>query len=133
MIKIEELRVGNWVTSIRSDKPQKVTYISSQKVKDGFYNSVSMDYEKENYLLTEHLFPIPLTPEILEKAGFHQRMAEVETWWLDCIEIHLDSVYWYSIDRNGEDSGSKFREITHLHQVQNLYYCLTGHELTLNL
>jgi len=117
MIATNELRIGNWVRIRESDTKVQV----------------------ESYMLNvselSNCQPIPLTPEILEKCGF---------------EIHSKYSFWNFITKNGfaismwmEDKpcagfeikgvcywGEGFTEVKHLHQLQNLYFALTGKELT---
>jgi hypothetical protein len=83
-----------------------------------------------------HCKPIQLTPEILEKTGFDVRIEEhsnkwyigintiTHDWLFDLVWIHGDSCPFY---KNG------FHKIYFLHQLQNLYFALTGEELNIQL
>jgi len=68
--------------------------------------------------------PIPLTEEWLERFGFEE---DDSVGWLkrfdksDSFFIDLSFMYW------GENSV----KLTHVHQLQNLYFALTGEELTI--
>ena len=74
------------------------------------------------------LNPIPLTEEILLKFGFEKR---------DKINPPFRN-YQYVFMKNGFLIGSDFlfhyisgnTELKHVHQLQNLYFALTGEELT---
>lgn len=133
-MKVNELRIGNWV-----DRDGK--YIQIRTI-DGYLNEVS-----EGSMLTQHsidrISPIPLTPEILEKAGFEidedkgfvredDLKYPVHSSQLDIIHIRGQFFLWVEID---EDAFYNFRmrEITHLHQLQNLYFSLVGEELPITL
>lgn len=81
--------------------------------------------------------PISLTPELLVKIGFENKGGWVgktiyEEIWDENIEIvfeFMDNILTvYADDR-------RVRIISNpsLHQLQNLYYCLTGIELEINL
>ena len=133
-----ELRLGNWVNTIVSDKPSIVTFIKSQKVKDGYYQSIELD-EEEIYI-PQHICGIPLTADILERAGFNR---DSEGWYLSADNklydpLELNGVGSYS-QRNTTifafKHGSSIlkRGVKYVHQLQNLYHALTGEELTINL
>ena len=71
--------------------------------------------------------PIPLTPEVLESCGF-----EVFPWGYVKksskdfgVRINLRSF-------NYDVSGNSPVKIEYLHQLQNLYFALTGEELEVN-
>jgi len=129
MITANELRIGNWVAM------------------DKEFNQIRRDdFEMANYI--ESTFePIPLTPEILEKAGFekdiYMRTKDVIssirfTRYLNAIGIIIN----IKLLKNGKTlimfSGCEKRlidpnYIKHLHQLQNLYFALTGEELAVEL
>jgi hypothetical protein len=87
------------------------------------------------------LKPIPLTPEILEKCGF-EKDADPYNWanpdW-DIYRIKRMSIgvkegmfAWYN--RSDDDFySSYYPELKFLHQLQNLYFSLTGEELEVKL
>ena len=88
----------------------------------------------------ETLFPIPLTEEWLIKFGF---TADEQSWFHKKIQAH--SFKRNSVSFNTEDnkciiSCRGFEEVTqvelkhikHVHSLQNLYFALTGEELTIN-
>ncbi len=72
---------------------------------------------------SENTFPIPLTEEWLLKFGFrkYDMYYDVDDFYL----IRLNDASF----RAGSLSHLK---MTHVHQLQNLYFALTGGELTLN-
>jgi hypothetical protein len=136
-MKAQELRLGNWV-EIDTDsgwKPLQVEQIRWQAIASGF-NVVHFDEP-------EKLRPIPLTPEILEAVGFENSSGNtdyialyLEVGGIDNIIIcfHGDKggILEYSLTCRGADLVPPF-EIQHLHQLQNLYYALTGQELNIKL
>ena len=118
MIQANELRVGNWVNT-----PHGYTYISHVK----------------DLLDCRNYHPIPLTPEILEKAGFKIHPNSTKHWthwwltngWLISQAHHTEKAagvendkFYYDIDN---------LKIGYLHQLQNLYFALTGEELIIEL
>lgn len=72
--------------------------------------------------------PIPLTEEWLLKLGFETDHIE---WWngIICLGIFKDGIYYLPTDQISFRIG---KEIEYVHQLQNLYFALTGEELILN-
>lgn len=104
-MKAEELRIGNWV-----------------KDENGPYQ-IKGEYLDEDNFPTIQTWEIPLTEEWLLKFAF-------ENWdknkWVD-----LNSVL--TLSKNGDNFSCLFNQrhidIFYVHQIQNLYFALTGHEL----
>ena len=68
--------------------------------------------------------PIPLTEEILLKCGFVKgKMSNV--FYLGDFEILLPTYFKYK--------DAHLIKIKHLHQLQNLYFALTGEELIIEM
>lgn len=122
MIQAKDLRIGNCIFyngNISKVTPEEI---------DGIY---SLTYKGEG---------IPLSPEILEKAGFNR---DSEGWYLSADNklydpLELNGVGLYS-QRNTSifafKHGSSIlkRGIKYVHQLQNIYHALTGEELTITL
>ena len=131
MIKANELRIGNWVYTqskklMQHDKtvPFKLKVITAQE---------------------QHKWePIPLTPKILEKCGFVKDAFGSYNIWLpqrlqtaeSALLFSGDYLYLgqYNDDNRNHDSICTFwnkdlMKEFHLHQLQNLYFSLTGEEL----
>lgn len=76
--------------------------------------------------------PIPITPEILEKCGF-------EYWTLDHDCTDPNDAYWVHKKMKFAINNIKWTvqkldvKLSYLHQLQNLYFALTGEELEINL
>lgn len=127
MIQANELRIGNWVIDPDGNP---VT------VNDIFYsgqegiNACDNNYECYPILDFDELSPIPLTPEILEKAGFEKdKLGYTNGFNFSLYYNHKKDkgnygAYWKSFE-----AGVDFK---HLHQLQNLYFALTGMELNIN-
>lgn len=106
-MKVNELRIGNWVRIRESDTKVQV----------------------EAYMLNlselSNCQPIPLTPKILEKRGFasnpYQDRYELGDLHFEYCGIR--NIVWCE----------KYPHIKYLHQLQNLYFALTGEELTIKL
>lgn len=137
-IKANELRIGNFIYnvgylskvigfkpfshSVRCDEEEGCNILIDVYLQDG---SVKEGYEIESYLCK----PIPLTEEWLLKFGFEKsnvycfgnRKLIIESLMGDrhsCrYRINLNESIWIS-------------ELHYVHQLQNLYFALTGEELT---
>lgn len=125
MIKANELRIGNWVYADDSD-------IWIDKAKNKPIQITIDDFED-----TEHMYPIRLTPEILEKAGFVKHISIFDTIYFD---INLNKYDYLRLIPDDESCICSLNDaiqlapyMKHLHQLQNLYFALTGEELNINL
>lgn len=79
----------------------------------------------ESKVKDEFLEPIPLTEEWLLKFGFKIRDGE---WWID------NEIFGVTFDENHEplhiwDGSFTDSPCKYVHQLQNLYFALTGTEL----
>ena len=115
MINKQELRLGNWIY---------LTWEYFQFTKEAFnYHEQLLD-------------PIPLTEKILMKCGFEKKQ------WDEIISIEINitaSTYLAMGDKNGFlevalcDGDFEIIRYRYVHQLQNLYFALTGEELKLDL
>jgi hypothetical protein len=107
MIKATDLRIGNIVFSAMIDEPFKVSNLTT-------------DYDP----LCK---PIEITEEWLLRFGFVYHDDDgIITYSRDNIVIFQR----YRLDFYFELSNYKDAELEYVHQLQNLYYALTGEELT---
>lgn len=130
-MKANELRIGNWVLSDPYGIPSRITRA----------NFISDDFD--------YLEPIPLTPEILEKCGFIRtsinnpffNMASLTISREMEISVHnagTPNEMIFLSETDGQRSVVVIRNFdydgkTYVHQLQNLYFALTGEELEINL
>lgn len=127
MIKANELRVGNKVYYTVSGSKKHIGEITQVvKTEDGIKGTIDYHYP------LSFGEPINLTPEILEKCGFewsiyhqafHKHSDGHETY--DLNECY-PSGYQFSTFKKQALIGIP---VKHLHQLQNLYFALTGEEL----
>lgn len=97
--------------------------------------------ERTSLILHEDLKPIPLSEEVLLKAGFEKRINEMQ---IDGIEMRLqvsgnepDGTWFSSCGKLGGGlvvlvickGNYVCNNIEYLHQLMNLFYSLTGEEL----
>ena len=120
MIDAKELRIGNWVLI-----NGRFIYMDAK-----IFHVVILGfegYEPE---------PISLTPEILEKCGFDIDLDNFN--WNAYKEFENNGLSHYvSLRFNKTKQFWFFRHaaspIKHIHQLQNLYFALTGKELDVKL
>lgn len=127
MIAANELRIGNWLLLLQPEDEIPDTNYQIDATDIGVCDSNG-----------DRFGPILLTPEILEKAGFEVR--EWEYGNLKMVEVFLGTDYIFNFSKDdiktfgfvckGEELDARVKS---LHQLQNLYYALTGTELNITL
>ena len=139
MIQANELRIGNWIEWRNPNFDLK--------------ECVCVDVDDFKFIIEKnvghHYSPIPLTPEILEKAGLHLEREVTEKHHQ--FDFETKTIYYSDWDWIEESGGFEVRFISntkdnnvaintkyksnviYLHQLQNLYFALTGEELPIEL
>lgn len=112
-----ELRIGNYIY-YPIGVPIKVDY---HIIRAFFVINPHPDY-----------LPIPITKELLLKCGFYT------SDWDDNTSFRLQISDYYTLVVNLEFDTYELgdldiRKITYLHELQNLYFILTGNELKINI
>lgn len=139
MIDVRELRIGNVVnddTNLAQEIGCKVVgiveSISEENIGLKYLRSDGDTFYGEEHPI--NLSPIPLTEELLLKSGFSYDpesacwkicglfIRKVESGFSIFIECEDD---WYS--------NCYFKDFEYLHQLQNIYFALTGKELEVSL
>jgi hypothetical protein len=151
-MEAKELRIGNWVTydGWHPDAALKGQEMNPYPTK---VKSIEIDESKNDYIIEGNYIergysasftPIPLTEELLLKCGF-----EWDGSWL---QLELPYARWHIafwggvIDKmsirqykppydnpNVVEIGFASNYTEYLHQLQNLYFALTGQELNIEL
>ena len=142
-MKANELRIGNYV---EKGIPQRVLSISVNKdsLNGGdfdVYEFVNTEIYPNELLYASEFNPIPLTEEWLLKFGFEKHNESNDYPTCNNNDIcyvnpysYLEGTYYVSL---GNDpmfammcyGGLKY--IYYVHSLQNLYFALTGEELTI--
>lgn len=124
MIQTNELRIGNWVRDTESDMNIKVAGLDPYEIFVG-----EIDEEKEIYDCRD-IEPIPLADELLEKCGFKDTGDNVFIHNL-YFDIYKDKDGYYPYNfHEGVCFGCA---IDSLHQLQNIFFSLTGKELEIEI
>lgn len=123
IMNAQELRLGNWVSISPMYHKEDVRDIDLKMI-----NAIQNGFE---------VFGIPLSSEILKRCEF------VEDEVFERYFIYLNK-HKYDIDKLSFRSNEGFicfdgiryrtilKHVTCLHQLQNLFYSITGEELTIN-
>ena len=123
-MEANELRIGSWYKNKSDDNP---------------FNQIKYGHEID--YVAVYCEPIPLTKEWLLKFGFRKSAFALHSkeyyikhdeitnhWWrLDCFEED----YGFSIGFAWSDP-TLLKIIKTVNELQNLYFALTGEELTIN-
>ena len=137
MINANELRIGNYINAYDGVGPKYMYKISA-------YDIDEIDGDGTD------CFPIPLTPEILEKCGFSQltHYTMHNSWRINIARYRVLSVACVGEPNEmiflTEEKPPLVNDIiclknydydgkTYLHQLQNIYFALTNSELTFKL
>lgn len=141
-MKANELRIGNLISHDRCDKFR----IDEVRLTNEGY--ILRMYVHRNTLTSyadmklDEAKPIPLTLELLKKCGFTKNEYDENVYNHG---LGLDLVYamgfeekephWhYGHDyEHGDGTRPLWKAIDYLHELQNLFFALTGEELQINL
>lgn len=125
MLDTRDVRVGNWVLKLTGRDEKDHSFFE--------YKAIALD--EYYYTFAQDCFPIKLSPDILGECGFKHEFGDwyknlpspdraegvpllryrhkEKAWYLGNLELPAQPLY--------------------VHQLQNLYYALTGQELTVEL
>ena len=127
MIKIQELRIGNMLFV-------DGTFIKVGKIEE---NSISWNIAKDTAkfkiwnpflpISDKRINPIPLTEEILLKFGFDKTANPRELKYDDYSILLLNEIRFVICNYMENPPSVK---VSTVHQLQNLFFSLTGKELT---
>ncbi|KKN06715.1 hypothetical protein LCGC14_1074420 [marine sediment metagenome] len=124
-MKATELRIGNYVSDVHANWDYWAVKTLGEK--RCYYGSFMEKYE--------HLQPIPLTEEWLKKFGLQKNESG---HWCNLVESYYcyieivpfkNGIYSLGILGHYDARLGYTSEIKYVHQLQNLYFALTGEEL----
>jgi len=116
----KELRIGNLILFTENNEPSIVAEIDAKGVK--------VDVGKELvWIELEAFSPIPLTSDWIKMFGFQDGKIQISNspkrWlsWSYAKEFCIENSDW--------DELHEIKNVEYVHQLQNLYFALTGSEL----
>ena len=126
-MKATELRIGNYVIHNHgTDLFSTVEWIQNDCVSVCF--SVQSDFATGCTCSLNKIFPIPITEEWLEKFGFFRYCEKYRLTLSQGLYFNVNRMKdGYSVYRNR----ARMRKVKYVHEFQNLFFALTGEELTL--
>lgn len=138
-MKANELRIGNWVNDVKGGGYNVPGFQRVRKIDEKGVNHWQ-DMGASGYAKFEDIEPIPLTPEILVKAGFKRWHDGTHRKQIDeyiVFHVEEDGCYGFWSDSKENEADFTLRSqdnhIEYLHQLQNLFFALTGQELEIEL
>jgi hypothetical protein len=139
-MQAKDLRLGNWL--IIHGRPEKVESISY----DELLKSNGIDEHYINRSNLKDIRPIPLTAELLEKSGFEingfkQFDFPIHKYSKLVLDLNGGYIWLRESDIKGESFkddivclwNRDYKKDFYLHQLQNLFYSLSGEELEVKL
>lgn len=119
-MKVNELRIGNYIWEDYGGVDQ-----ISSIMNDGEIRCIRPGFKTEGQYNIKYVIPIPLTEEWLIKFGFEQSEG-----WDDFEYFKLNGIEFTDVSPNGYELCEMEQCcIKEVHQLQNLYFALTGEEL----
>lgn len=120
MIYSNELRIWNYAYN----PDNEITQISAET------------FELLENMDTYHLSPIPLTKDVILKCGFKEVAIYANVYSMGNMRIHTDkyektNTVLFVLYCDDDTIFSK--EVSSVHQLQNLYFALTDRELDIKL
>jgi len=119
-----ELRIGNLVYHKDNPLPQKVDGLDLYKIQSEYISE---------YAMPDHFSPIQLDEEWLLKFGFVKSEGLYNRSISDHFYLSVDDKFIVSFMSSGEyvtdNEHGDVLSIQYVHQLQNLYFALTGKEL----
>lgn len=114
-MKANELRIGNYVKGIGHNISWMIDGIETYYI-----------YSSNAWRLLSSFEGILLSEKWLVKLGFEC------VYTYDDHHYYIDSKYGFSLNRDFQHSECEY-ELKYVHQLQNLYFALTGNELIIEL
>jgi hypothetical protein len=126
MTNHHDLRIGNWIQDVGEGELFQVDKISKDRIIAGAMTIYPAGFEFDHY--------VPLTEEWLLKFGFK---FELDSYYIDLHPsvwgfLSIDKQdFSFSLEKEVGDVAIPGDAIKYVHQLQNLYFALTGLELTI--
>jgi hypothetical protein len=132
MINPNELRIGNIVWESSSFTPGPADF---EEIFVGAINDIDkVVYDNQNNIYSyDYLYPIPLTVEWMMRLGFEWNATDKRYYIQigNTLYLEYDTDFDCFIAPESWAGSCPWNIVKHVHQVQNLYFALTGEELNI--
>lgn len=129
MIKANDLRVGNFIKFNNHLEKEKIVQVNLRFFASwaGGRNPDEMKVDEE---ISNYYTEIELTPDILQRCGFDWSIYH-QAFHKEGFDLDINECYpkGYALCRFKRKGDPIVPNIFYLHQLQNVYYSLTGSEL----
>ena len=126
-LKAQDLRIGNYV--LYEATYHKITSLTENVCGSVWLKAKEIDPYLHSY---KEIQPIPLTSEWLIKFGFEEGVIKLnDSWHYLKLDLKTDCID-NCVFGEKRSSMSILYKIYYVHQLQNLYYALTGKELVMD-
>ena len=122
-MKANELRIGNWI-EVKNLYTQKWCF---EQVKGK--TLMNMHEMPDHHLIKENIRPIHLTEEWFIAMGFKDKQDRFEKWAYTKKIIADCSIRIVSTNKRTSFFIRQYGHIKYVHEMQNLYFALTGKEI----
>lgn len=121
-MKASELRIGNLLEFSNGIQPNKTITVGRR-----FFSSASIEKEDSDFEITPYYRPIPISEEWLKKFGFdlvvkEGNQGEYRVYHLNEITYNTNQGWWWKHHLTVQPK--------YIHELQNLFFAITGRELS---
>lgn len=130
MIQANEIRIGNWINIQSHNQYAQIIEIKSGRPDNrDFVRISSPNLDTQFAVEISQISPIPLTEEILLKAGFEKDTGEFYLYKdITVRKTYYSDYFWRFIFKQ-----QRIKDIKYLHDLQNTIFALTGENPVLGL
>lgn len=129
-MEVQELRIGNLVN--HEQTTHVIKSIGGSRVSSVWIRGTDNDVYNSSI---KHIKPIPLTEEWLVSFGFRrkEKIVNEDVYVKGSLGIFPDyNIVVYYVETCKDGSHTIPITLKYVHQLQNLFFCLCGEELTLS-
>ena len=126
-----ELRIGNLIIGTNVYEGKVLTFERFNSDLDVIFFSDGSKWDSGEFI--EDIKPIPLTEEWLLKFGFIRHHSDYSNGIIYIKNVPDNTEFEWGVYPNELGSGIQIKNrilLHYVHQLQNLYFALTGEELT---
>lgn len=139
-MEAKELRIGNIIAIEGTYCTVNSIHLVPQTDEVHIRVSGYIENNPQHCIFNYDASPIPLTPALLEKCGFIRTVTPMQS--VNYIDYRKGNMVCFTLPDGlveveysglGIEKRAYLTKIKYLHQLQNLYFALTGEELEVNL